>query len=238
MTERRDRLAARLSQLPPASPLEQLCRGAVAFLDVGAGAVVLMADAESGTVAASYGAGIEAAEDLQFALGEGPCLTAFSTGEPVLEPDLASALGRWPAFAPAAAAAGVGAVFAVPVCLGAICLGVLYLTRARAGPLADGGLADAQGLAQLAALALLEQQQDGLDVLGGRAAADGWAHRTVVHQATGMVSAQLELALADALARLRARAFAGNRSIYEVALDVVERRYRFTAEIDGQGDIA
>ena len=53
-----------------------------------------------------------------------------------------------------------------------------------------------------------------------------WAHRAVVHQATGMVSAQLDVRLADALARMRSLAFAGGRSIYEIAGDVVARRLK------------
>lgn len=230
MTERRDGLVARLSALPPLPPLELICRGAVTFLGVGAAAVVLMSDGESGTVAASYGPGVDAAEDLQFTLGEGPCVAAFDDGAPVLEPDIGSAAERWPAFCPAATAAGIAAVFAVPLMIGAIRLGVLYLTRTTAGALPLDGLAEAQGLAQLATMIVLEQQQEGPDPLKTRTAADGWAHRTVVHQATGMVSAQLDIPLGDALASLRAHAFAKDRSIYDVARDVVDRRYRFTED--------
>lgn len=226
MAERRDRLAARLSELSAASPLDRICQGAVAFLGVGAAAVVLMSDGESGTIAASYGAGVEAAEDLQFSLGEGPCLLAFTTGVAVLEPDVGAGSAQWPAYAAAAAGAGTRAVFAVPLQIGAIRLGVLYLTRPTAGPLPGDGLADAQGLAQLATVLLLEQQQDG--PAPGASKTPGWVHRTVVHQATGMVAAQLDVELTDALARLRARSFALERSIYDVSLDVVERRYRFT----------
>ena len=39
-------------------------------------------------------------EDLQYTLGEGPCVDAFRTKEPVLEPDLADPRStRWPRFA-------------------------------------------------------------------------------------------------------------------------------------------
>jgi AmiR/NasT family two-component response regulator len=54
-----------------------------------------------------------------------------------------------------------------------------------------------------------------------------WAHRAAVHQATGMVAVQLGVGLAEAIARLRARAFGSERSVYDVAIDVVERRIRF-----------
>ena len=51
--------------------------------------------------------------------------------------------------------------------------------------------------------------------------------RIVVHQATGMIAAQLDETPPAALARLRAAAFESGRSIYDIAQDVVERRVRF-----------
>jgi hypothetical protein len=156
----------------------------------------------------------------------------------VLESDLTNAAGRWPAFAPAAEKAGVRAVFALPLRIGAIHLGVLYLADDRAGPLPAEALADAYALAQIATVAILDAQSGGRDVLDGTAPQDGWSHRAVVHQATGMVAAQLEVVLGDAPARLRARAFALDRSIYDVATDVVARRLRFTqADRDGADDL-
>ena len=51
--------------------------------------------------------------------------------------------------------------------------------------------------------------------------------RIVIHQATGMIAAQLDDTIANALARLRAAAFGSGRPIYDIAQDVVERRVRF-----------
>jgi AmiR/NasT family two-component response regulator len=51
--------------------------------------------------------------------------------------------------------------------------------------------------------------------------------RLVVHQATGMVAIQLDVSTVDALASLRAAAYRAGRSIYEVAVDVVNRRLTF-----------
>ena len=55
----------------------------------------------------------------------------------------------------------------------------------------------------------------------------GWTHRAVVHQAAGMIAAQLGVGLVEAIARLRARAFGTDSSIYDLSFDVVERRLRF-----------
>jgi hypothetical protein len=49
----------------------------------------------------------------------------------------------------------------------------------------------------------------------------------VVHQAAGMVAAQLEVGVGVALLRLRAHAFAIDRPLAEVARDVVARKLRF-----------
>ena len=99
-------------------------------------------------------------EELTLTLGEGPCVDAF-TGGPVLVADLTAPwrLARWPVFAPAAARAGVRAVFALPLQVGAIRLGVLDLYRAQPGDLDREQLADALVLADTACALLLDAAQ-------------------------------------------------------------------------------
>ena len=48
-----------------------------------------------------------------------------------------------------------------------------------------------------------------------------------VHQATGMIAAQLQCDVDEAFARLRIRAAATNQTLQETALDVVGRVIRF-----------
>ena len=175
-----------------------------------------------------------ALEDLQFTVGQGPGLEAIAAGAPVLVDDLAQHAARWPGFVPGALALPVRAVFAFPLRIGAISIGVLTAHRAAAGPLPPGRLADALALADAVGLLLLHRvptgsgAEDAAPELGPR---PGWAqpaiHRAEVHQATGMISIQLNVSLAEALVRLRAHAFALDRPIAEVAADVVTRRLRF-----------
>ena len=54
--------------------------------------------------------------------------------------------------------------------------------------------------------------------------ADEPAHWAEVHQATGIVSAQLEVSLDEAFVRLRSFAFANDRPLRDVAHDVVAHR--------------
>ena len=72
-------------------------------------------------------------EQLQFELGEGPCIDACHEDRPVLEPDLAApATPRWLAFA-----AGVRAIFGFPLQIGAVRLGALNLYCDRPAALSD-----------------------------------------------------------------------------------------------------
>jgi hypothetical protein len=168
----------------------------------------------------------EELEQLQYTVGEGPGFEAFATAGPVLVPDLAAEAGRWPGFTQAALPVGPAAMFAFPLQLGAIRLGMLDLYRRHPGGLSSRELTDAAVLANLATVAVLEQaRQD-------KAAGDSELSRFAgpyqeVSIATGMLASQLEIGLVEALARLRSRAFAENRSVHELAREVIERKIRF-----------
>ena len=168
-------------------------------------------------------------EDLQFTLGEGPSREAAATGVPVLTPDLADCVVRWPVFAPAAMDLGARALFVFPLRIGAIGVGTMLAHRGAPGALTAGQITDALALADAVTLALLHRQWSSPEDTGQPG--PGWAqpvtYRAEVHQATGMVSVQLGVGLAEALVRLRAHAWAADRLLAEVAADVVARRLRF-----------
>ena len=174
-----------------------------------------------------------ALEDAHFTLGQGPSVEALAGGAPILVADLAVAVARWPAFTPAAQALGVNAVFAFPLQVGAISVGVLLAHRAVVGPLSAQQLADALALADAVTVLLLHHAAPDTEATGSLPGMPrpGWAapttYRAQVHQATGMISVQLDVDLAEALARLRAHAYAQDRRVADVADDVVARRLRF-----------
>jgi GAF domain/ANTAR domain len=195
----------------------------------GAGIMLISNNASQGSVCTTNQVSA-LIEDLQYTLGEGPCVDAYRQQEPVLEPDLASApTERWLAFTPPAVAAGVRAVFGFPIQIGAARLGALNLYRDTPGPLSADQHADALVLAGVAARAVLTLQAGAPAGELADGLADGGNFRLVVHQASGMVSAQLDIDVAEALVRLRAYAFANNRPLTDVAIDVVNRRLRFDA---------
>ncbi|MHB1498881.1 MAG: GAF and ANTAR domain-containing protein [Acidimicrobiales bacterium] len=171
----------------------------------------------------------EVIEQLQYDLGEGPCIDAYHQDRPVLEADLAHpATPRWLAFGPPAIEAGVAAVFGFPLQVGAVRLGALNLCRDRPGPLSDDQHADALVMAGVAAQAILALQAGAPPDKLALALEAGADFHYVVHQAAGMVAAQLEVSIGQALVRLRAHAFGNGRPLSEVAKDVVGRKLRFS----------
>ena len=225
------RLLAGASPERAAQP-RRICDLCVSMLGVtGAGISLSTGTGNTGVVYATDDVAARI-EDLQVTLGEGPCVDAVSSGGPVLVPDLDEpdnvAVTRWPAFMEGAGAAGVRAVFAFPLRIGAIGLGAIDLYRTSRGDLDADELAGALMAADAAALALLDLDPGGDGFAEDRAARA--TYHLQVHQATGMVQAQLDVPTEAAFAMLRARAFASGRSLVDVATDVVERRLRFTPE--------
>jgi hypothetical protein len=176
--------------------------------------------------------------ELQVTLGEGPCPDVLASGSPVFISDLddAEAARRWPGFTPQAREINAAAMFVLPLRIGAIRAGTLSLYRNKPGPLSDGSMGDALILADAATVILLESQ--GTD--GAASGPGSWGpggqppdlaqHRAEIDQATGMVSAQLGVAIGEAFVRLRAYAYAQDRRLSDVARDIVARRLRLSPE--------
>lgn len=178
-------------------------------------------------------------DEAQFTLGEGPCVQAWEDRRMVLAADMGSADSgtRWPMFTPAALSAGAAAVFAFPLQVGAIRVGMLDLYRRLPGPLSGDQLADALAFAFAALTLALDQTRAEPDEAravraGTPGLGQGWplsgpaAGRVEVYQATGMVAIQLGTGLEEALLRMRAHAFAHGMGVGEVARLVVARRLR------------
>jgi hypothetical protein len=208
-----------------------LCEAAVHTLPIaGASLTLTTAAGHRSLLAASDGVSARL-DELHFTLGEGPAVDAVSRGHPVLAGDLAEpgAAAQWPAFGGAAMEAGAGAVFALPLQIGAVCLGVLVGYRVEPGRLSADDLAQALRLADGAADALLNLAVPASDLTEPDGDGDGATHdnhRTYsfgaeVHQASGMLMVQLGVSIEVALARLRAYAFAQGRPVSEIAREVV-----------------
>lgn len=192
----------------------------------GAGIMLMVGDEQRGSMGGSDDA-IRTVEELQFTLGEGPCVDTCRIGRPVLEPNLADPkVARWPEFAGPAVDAGVQAIFGFPLQIGVIRIGALDLYVDTPGGLRPQQFTDALVMADVVAHALLELQAGAEPGALSQGLQDGTNLRSVVHQASGMLSVQLDLSVGDALSRLRAYAYAENRPVNDVAQEIVDRRLR------------
>jgi len=208
---------------PPS--LTTICRNASRQLEMSGSSVVLMGEGTFPSVVGAYGVSA-AVQDLELTLGEGPGSDAYAKGEPVLVDDVRSFAITWPQFVRAIAPEGIRSVYAFPLQLGAIKLGVLILYRRGPGVLEGKELAAALLGADLVANQLLDVQAGALsESLAWGLEIDDY--RAVVHQAAGMISVQIECSIGEALTRLRGRAFGDERAIGQVAADVVTGELRF-----------
>jgi hypothetical protein len=203
----------------------------------GAGIMLMSGDIPRGSVCTTDAVS-SLIEQLQYELGEGPCVDAYRQDLPVSEPDLADpATARWLAFTGPAVDAGARAVFGFPLQVGAVRLGALNLYRDVPGPLTDDQHADALIMAGIVAQALLLLQAGAPPGTVAAELEENADFLYVVHQASGMVAAQLEVTVGQALIRLRAFAFGNDRALNDVARAVVDRELRFDAQ-SGEMDLA
>jgi hypothetical protein len=230
-----DRLTSLLANGDSAAPaVSRICALAVSELAV-SGVGVTLVDQDG--IAESHQRLVSATdrvaawlEDLLLTVGEGPGLTAVASGTAVLVPDLAAASARWPAFTAAAQQAGVAAVFAFPLALGAIRLGSLDCYRTTIGPLTAGQTRDGFVLAELAFAAVLAE------VAGHDRDDFGWISdiHAEVHQASGVVMYQLGVTMRTALLRIRAYAYAHDLPIAVVAQRIVHHQLALDTEEDAE----
>lgn len=167
-------------------------------------------------------------ERLQYDVGEGPSLDAYGTSRPVLAGDLSTDAfrQRWPVFSTEAVDLGARAVFAFPLQVGAARVGVLETYRTEPGAMSERDTARSLLVCHAAMVVLLDSSNDGMLTVGGGVL----PYRAEVHQATGMIVAQLDVSAEEAFVRLRARAYAEERAVEDVAQDVIDRRVRFDDE--------
>lgn len=211
------------------------CSACVQVLDVDAAAVVMIPASGHPELFCSSDATAAGVEDIQIMLGQGPAFAAHEAGHPILVPDVAVRDLRWPMFPIAMAerpqAAGIGAMFSLPLQVGAIRVGVLDLFRLAHGPLGTLQYSAALRIAEAVTVALLESAAQ-IDADGSNFG--GLTLNRLINQATGMLIAQLGVDPQEAYLRLRAHAYSVNRPVADIAGDIVNRRLR----LDGPHDEA
>ena len=136
---------------------QRICEACVAALPLDRAALTLMTGADQQEPLWASDEVARELDELQFSLGEGPCVQAFVDRRPVLVADLAErGDARWPVFAAAALRTPVRALFVFPVQAGAITVGVLDLYRDTPGMLEPDDIRGALRAADAAMWTVLE----------------------------------------------------------------------------------
>lgn len=171
-------------------------------------------------------------DELQFDLGEGPCWDAMASRRAVIEPDIRAHPRKvWPAFSPALAQHEVGSLFAFPLVVGPLRVGAVDMYCTGAATLDPVQIQNATAMAAATGALVLRRA---LDAVGGEYDDLGNASsRRLIHQATGVVIAQLRIPADDARLIIQGQAFGASRTMMEIAQEIIDGRMRFSRGTDG-----
>lgn len=212
--------------------VHELARPFVRFLPVAGASVSTFGSFLGSETISATDAVAERVDELQFDLGEGPCWDAITSRRPVLAPNFAATTSAiWPVFSHAIKSEKIGALFAFPLMVGPIEIGAVDLYAVEPVALTADQQRQTVELTSIVSRILLRHALNPIE-----SDDTSMFSRRLIHQATGMVLVQLGISADDAHLVIRARAFAENRSMQEVASDVVERRIRFTSVIERDKD--
>jgi GAF domain-containing protein len=187
---------------------------------VGAAAVGLLLTDGNGRLQFMAGSdeNVKLLELFQLQTHEGPCLDAYKTGQPAINVDLRQAGSRWPLFAPKATAAGFQSVHAFPLRLRSQIIGALNVFGSTEG----GGFDDTdvpimQALADVAAIALLQERAVRRGELLSEQLQGALNSRIVIEQAKGVVAQAHRISVDEAFLRLRTHARNTNSKLIDLA---------------------
>ena len=210
------------AEVPEPAEADDLCRPFLNSLPVSGASVTVMT--ASGARISLCSSGVIAAriDELQFELGEGPLSSVARSGQIIMVPDVASGgHDDWPVLGAALSELPVGAIFCVPIQMGAVTVGVATLYSDKPFTLNQHQQTTALAIASAIASGAVQQAMvSAIDEVAVESAAAP-ALRREVHQATGIVLVQLNTTATIAYARLQAYAFANGRTVLTVARDVV-----------------
>ena len=200
--------------------LELVTRLAAAATAGTMGAGVTMVDEHGKRSKAASNVAVEQADALQYEFDEGPCLTAWRTGELVRIDDTATD-ARWPRWNEAVQPLGVRSVLSTPLIVAGESIGAMKVYCERTS---NYGPQDEQIMLLLAdqAAILLSNSQSLREARRlSRRLTEALASRDAVAQAVGVLLAQGATSAQDAFATLAAAAQRTRRPVEEIARALV-----------------
>ncbi|MCQ4122568.1 GAF and ANTAR domain-containing protein [Rhodococcus tibetensis] len=213
-----------------------LCEDCLDTVGVDGSAVAVFAGDTTRDLVYATDSTAERIDELQFTLGEGPCLAAYRSHRPEIHSDVAdpAVSTQWPVFVPELIALGVRGIYALPLGPwngGSVGVLELYCAEPRSLDVAQCGAAE--DCAAILGPTVLEE-------LDPTRYPSTWTDPALfphgnVHVAAGMMAGQLRISPADAVSRLRAMAFAEERRITALAEDIIAARRTFSPDEFGNG---
>jgi GAF domain-containing protein len=201
--------------------LTVLASRCVELLEAAAAGILLAdTDGQLRVIGASTEA-IQLLELFQIQNDEGPCLDCFRTGAVVLNANLNNA-SNWPQFAAESVGAGYPSVCAVPLRLNDVTLGCLNLFMAHPEPLSDADVALAQALADVASIAVVQDQVTRQSAIREGQLQHALTSRIAIEQAKGMIAERARLDMDQSFSRLRTYARGNNQGLTAVATGLVD----------------
>lgn len=208
---------------------DRLVHTCIELLDVSSAGILLSDQRGSLTVLASSDEETHLLELLEQQSSQGPCLDAAATGEPVGPVAIdADADIRWPVFAPAAREQGIITVHAIPMRLRESTIGALNLFCTDTAGLSAEDLDAARALANMATIGILTHRATRHKEQLAEQMQTALTHRVVIEQAKGVIAERAGVPMSAALDMLRSLASEAQRSLAEVATDVVQGRIATT----------
>lgn len=193
----------------------------VEAMDVDAAGVMLASTTEELQFVASSSESMRVLELFQIQANEGPCVDCFKAGSAIVNHSLVDADDRWPRFTPVALTHGFRSVHCLPLRLRGRTVGALNLFNSAEGPLDPDDVVVAQGLADVATIAIL-QHRSSLDAMTlNEQLSNALNSRIIIEQAKGMVSQATACDMDQAFGRLRTYSRNHNLRLTVVATSVV-----------------
>ena len=200
--------------------LTVLASRSVELLGAAAAGILLADPSGSLRVMAASSEQIVLLELFQIQNEQGPCMDSYRTGEVVVNADL-RAPSPWPQFAVESVTAGYPSVCAVPLRLRSAILGCLNLFMSEPLPLGDADLHLARSLADVASIAIVQDQAARDAATREGQLQHALNSRIAIEQAKGMLAEHVGVDMDAAFGLLRTFARNHNRLLSEVAGSLV-----------------
>lgn len=202
--------------------LTMLSLRCVEAIDVDAAGVMLASPGGELQFIASSSESMRVLELLQIQVNEGPCVDCYKNGKAIINHSLTDPDERWPRFSPRAIAQGFHSVHCLPMRLRGRTIGALNFFRTEQGPLQADDVVLAQGLADVATIAIL-QHRTSIDAKTlNYQLSNALNSRIIIEQAKGKVSQATSIDMDHAFDRLRTHARNHNLGLTVVAAMVVD----------------